>query len=207
MSESGPDADPGRAVGRHRAEPSRGTRLGRLVAPVTAVAVVAAAVIVLIVVRGHSPGTGPGPGVIVAPTITTTPVLTPSESATASSGSSPSVSLTHPPPTPSSTARPAHQKPAWKTAMANVRVYNTTRITGLAHQVAAEIAAKGWTVPVVGNISATSPVTTLYYSPGDHDAARHLAEQFSGIRQVRPNKSAGFDYAGVTLVLTADWHS
>jgi hypothetical protein len=162
---------------------------------------VAAAVVVLIVVRGHSPGTGPGPGVIVAPTIT--PVVTP----TATSKVSPGVSLTHPPPTPSPTVRPTHHhKPAWKTAMANVRVYNTTHTTGLAHHVAAEIAAKGWTVPTVGNIGAVSSITTLFYSPGARDAARHLAHQFSGIRQIRPNAVAGFDYEGVTLLLTADWH-
>lgn len=90
--------------------------------------------------------------------------------------------------------------------MADVRVYNTTHITGLAHRIAAEIAGKGWTVPVVGNIGATSTVTTLYYSPRAHDAARHLAHEFSGIRQIRPNSSASFDYNGLTLLITADWH-
>jgi hypothetical protein len=91
--------------------------------------------------------------------------------------------------------------------MAPVRVYNTTHITGLAHGVASQMAAKGWTVPAVGNVAATSSVTTLYYSPKDHDAARHLARQFSGIQRIRPNKEASFDYHGLTLVLTADWHS
>jgi hypothetical protein len=50
-------------------------------------------------------------------------------------------------------------------------------------------------------------MTTLYYSPGARDAARHLAHQFSGIRQIRPNTSANLDYHGLTLILTADWHS
>jgi hypothetical protein len=91
--------------------------------------------------------------------------------------------------------------------MANVRVYNSTHISGMAHQVAAAIAAKGWTVPEVGNLGAVSSMTTLYYSPGARDAARHLAHQFSGIRQIRPNTSANLDYHGLTLILTADWHS
>ena len=197
MSEWGGE-DPGRAgVGRHRAAPTQ--RLGgRLLAPVAAVSAVAVAVVVLIVLRGHSPGTGPGPGVIVAPT--TTPA------ATISTTSTPSVMVTHPPPTPSESAT-RHHPPAARTAMAPVRVYNTTRITGLAHGVASQIAAKGWTVPVVGNIRATLAATTLYFSPKDHDAARHLARQFSGIQRIRPNRAAQCDYHGLTLVLTADWHS
>jgi hypothetical protein len=89
--------------------------------------------------------------------------------------------------------------------MANVRVYNSTHISGMAHQVAAAIAAEGWTVPAVGNMSAVSSSTTLYYSPGARDAARHLAHQFSGIRQIRPNTAASIDYKGLTLILTADW--
>lgn len=197
------DVDPGTpGVGRHRAEPTSGASLRRLLAPLAAVAAVAVVVVVLIVVRGHSPGTEPGPGVIVAPTIT--PVVTP----TPSTSSTPSVALTHPPPTPTPSLRPTHRaKPAWRTAMAPVRVYNSTHTTGLAHGVAAQIAAKGWTVPVVGNVTATSSITTLYYSPNAHDAARHLAKQFPGIRQIRPNGAEQLDYHGLTLVLTADWHS
>jgi hypothetical protein len=197
VSERGSYDDPGRVGGRHRGEPSRGI-LERLIAPLSAVALVAAAVVVLVLIRGHSPGTGPGPGVIVAST------LTPGATSTASS-TSPGVSATHPPPTP--TVRPTHhRKPAWKTAMANVRVYNTTRITGLAHRVAAAIAAKGWTVPAVGNIDLSPSTTTLYYSPNAKDAARHLAHQFSGIGRIQPNREVQIDYPGLTLVLTADWH-
>ena len=201
MSEWGGNDDPGTpGVGRHRAEPTQGF-LPRLLAPIAAVAAVVVVVVVLIVVRGHSSGSGPGPGVIVAPTIT--PIVTPKVSLTPS----PSVALTHPPPTPTPSPHASrHHPPASRTAMAPVRVYNTTHITGLAHHVAAEIAAKGWTVPAVGNVGAITSVTTLYYSPGAHDAARHLARQFSGIRRIRPNSFGQFDYHGVTLLLTADWH-
>ncbi|MGN6473471.1 MAG: hypothetical protein ACTHK4_07465, partial [Mycobacteriales bacterium] len=47
------------AVGRHRAEPTRGTAQ-RLLAPLGAVAAVAAAIVVLVLVRGHGSGSGPG---------------------------------------------------------------------------------------------------------------------------------------------------
>lgn len=90
--------------------------------------------------------------------------------------------------------------------MAPVRVYNTTHISQLAHHVAAEIAAKGWTVPDVGNMSGVSSSTTLYYSAGAHAAAVHLANEFSGIRRVRPNSEAGINSIGLTLLITADWH-
>ncbi|HWC35261.1 MAG TPA: LytR C-terminal domain-containing protein [Mycobacteriales bacterium] len=203
MSENGGADEPVRpSGGRHRAAPNSRQRLLRWVAPLTSVAVVAAAIVVLVVVRGHSAGSGPGPGVISA--ATTPPVLT--SSPTASSTPTPSVALTHPPPTQLPTPHVSHHRPKSLTAMAPVRVYNTTRITGLAHHVAAEIAAKGWTVPDVGNVRGVSPRTTLYYSPDEHAAARHLAHEFAGIQQVRPNSEAQVDYHGLTLVLTADWH-
>jgi hypothetical protein len=90
--------------------------------------------------------------------------------------------------------------------MAPVRVYNTTRISQLAHRVASEIAAKGWTVPDVGNMSGVSSTTTVYYSPGAHAAAVHLAHEFPGIRRVRPNSEAALTSSGLTLLITADWH-
>jgi hypothetical protein len=191
--------EPPRTGGRHHAEPSSRSGFGgQFLAALGAVAAVAAVVLVLVAVRGHSPGTGPGPGVIVAPT--TSPVVTPQGTTT------PTVVLTHPAPSPVVTTKPEHHgPPAWRTAMAQVRVYNSTHITGLAHGVAADIAAKGWKVPIVGNVIAKSPITTLYYSPHAKDAARHLAHQFPGIHRIRPNSEEALDYKGLTLILTADW--
>jgi hypothetical protein len=90
--------------------------------------------------------------------------------------------------------------------MAPVRVYNSTPIQGLAHHVAAEIEARGWTVTDVGNVTGASSLSTLYYGPGDKAAAQHLANEFSGIRQIEPNSAAGVSSSGLTLILTADWH-
>ncbi|HVS69058.1 MAG TPA: LytR C-terminal domain-containing protein [Mycobacteriales bacterium] len=209
MSEWGPqDDDPGKpGVGRHRAPATTGQQLlRRLIAPLIAVAMVAAVIGVLIALRGHSSGNGPGPGVVTAPTIT--PIGSPSRSRSASPSMTPTVTITqtHPPPTPSLRPTRRAHRPAWKTAMAAVRVYNTTHISQLAHHIAAEIAAKGWTVPDVGNMSGVSSSTTLYYSPGSHAAAVHLAHEFSGIRRVRPNSEAALDFHGLTLLITADWH-
>jgi hypothetical protein len=90
--------------------------------------------------------------------------------------------------------------------MAPVRVYNSTGITGLAHHVAAEIQARGWTIADVGNVGGASSRTTVYYAPGQKAAAQHLASEFSGIRQVEPDSAAGISFSGLTLILTADWH-
>ncbi|HVV76571.1 MAG TPA: LytR C-terminal domain-containing protein [Mycobacteriales bacterium] len=210
MSEHGPeDAAPADSnqpgVGRHRApEPGRPGRSSRLLAPLLAVVVVAAGIGVLVAVRGHSSGSSPGAGVIVAPP---TPTSSVSSAASPSLTPSDTVTQTHPPPSPLPTPHKTHRHPpASTTAMAPVRVYNTTRISQLAHRVAAEIAAKGWTVPAVGNLGGVSSSTTLYYSPGKRAAALHLASEFSGIRRVRPDSEAQLDFHGLTLLITADWH-
>lgn len=199
-TEGAPDDLNRPAVGRHRAESTRG--LGRrLLAPLTAVAVVVAVIVVLVAVRGHSSGSGPGAGVISAPTSSPTVAVTPSRSVRTTPTTT--AVRTHPAPTPP--LRPT-RPPASRTAMAAVRVYNSTHITGLAHHVAAEVAQRGWTVPAVGNVSNAVSVTTLYYSPSTHAAARHLAREFSGVRRLQPNSALGINYHGLTLVLTADWH-
>ncbi|MGN6475034.1 MAG: LytR C-terminal domain-containing protein, partial [Mycobacteriales bacterium] len=122
---------------------------------------------------------------------------------TSSPSPSTTAATTHPLPTPS--LRPT-RPPASRTAMAAVRVYNSTHITGLAHHVAAEVAQRGWTVPAVGNVSNALPATTVFYSPSARAAAQHLAREFSGIRRLQPNSSLGIHFHGLTLVLTADWH-
>lgn len=193
----------GKWTGRHRA-PVSGTRklMVRVVAPLVAVAVVVAVIVVLVGLNGHSSGNNPGPGVITAssPSVISsqTPTQMPSPSLT------PSHTLT-PRPTHTKAAPPTHP-PASLTAMASVRVYNSTRITGLAHHVAAEIEARGWSVVDVGNVGGASSLSTLYYAPGDKAAAQHLAREFSGIRQVEPDSAAGISFTGLTLILTADWH-
>lgn len=189
-------------VGKHRAPVTPGRKLlYRVVVPLTAVAAVIVLIVVLVSLNGHSSGKGPGPGVITAsaprvviPSATGTPTQTPTETPTQ---------------TPTHIALPPrhHQHRAVPKAMASVRVYNTTAIQNLAHEVAAEIESRGWTVTAVGNLSGAVSESTLFYSPSAHAAARHLAAEFSGIRRLEPNSVAGFTTSGLTLVLTSDWHN
>jgi hypothetical protein len=193
-------------VGKHRAPASAARKiLYRLVVPLIAVGAVVAVILVLIGLGGHSSGNSPGPGVVSA---TTPRIVIPSITPTHSASSTPSTSPT---PTPTKTAThtaapPQHHQHTSPTAMAAVRVYNTTAIQGLAHHVAAEIEARGWQITAVGNLTGALTESTLFYSPGDHAAAKHLAAEFSGIRRLEANSVAGFTSSGLTLVLTANWH-
>jgi hypothetical protein len=196
----------GHWVGRHRAPIStRRKVLVRLVAPLVAVVAVAAVVLVLIGFFGHSSGNAPGPGVVTAASSpTVAPSTTPTLSPTPTPKPTPTTTPTHTPKPPP--PKPTHH-PAALTAMAPVRVYNSTTIQGLAHEVASEIEERGWTVTDIGNVSGASSLTTLYYGPGAKAAAQHLAREFSGIRQIEPDGSAGISGSGLTLILTADWHN
>jgi hypothetical protein len=175
----------------------------RLVAPIVAVVAVAVVVLVVFKINGHSSGNEPGPGVVAATTPSVQPKITfrtapPSTTPSPSTASSPKHTAKPPP----AKAKP---KPD-QTAMAPVRVYNSTTITGLAHHVASEVEARGWDVIDVGNVSGGSSLTTLYYAPGLRAAAQHLASELSGIRQVEPAQGSGISFSGLTLILTADWH-
>jgi hypothetical protein len=91
--------------------------------------------------------------------------------------------------------------------MATVQVLNNSRITGLAHQVAAEVANQGWQIGIIGNLQGALPETTVFYAPGDKAAAVHLAHEFSSIQRVEPNAAAHLTAKGITLVLTRSWVS
>ncbi len=187
--------------------------IGPLLAPLTAVAVVVIVILLLIVINAHPPSDGsaaslagansPSPPRVVVPTKTSQSVPPTSTAPTTPATITPASS---PPASPSSTTT-GPTKPAHLTAMATVQVLNNSRRTGLAHQVAAELTAKGWTLGIVGNLRGAIPVPTVYYSPGKKAAAEHLAHEFSSIQRVLPNSSAGLRATGVTLVLTADWDS
>jgi LytR cell envelope-related transcriptional attenuator len=89
--------------------------------------------------------------------------------------------------------------------MAPVQVLNNSRRTGLAHEVAGLIAARGWQIVIVGNLQGAIPESTVYFAPGDRAAAEHLAREFTSIRRVEPNAAAGLRQSGITVVLTSDW--
>jgi LytR cell envelope-related transcriptional attenuator len=89
--------------------------------------------------------------------------------------------------------------------MATVVVLNNSRVQGLAHHVAAEVAARGWQLGRVGNLGGLVPATTVYYAPGDEAAAEHLASEFSQIQRIEPDSEGRIHEPGLTLVATRFW--
>jgi hypothetical protein len=195
--------------------------LPRLMAPVMAVAVVIVVIVLLIWINGSSPGSkqspaAVGPGtppahspVVVAPTsrpgtptsslvspTPTQPPLSPSDRP------QPQPSVTIPPGASTHSSRP---KPSIPTAMAPVQVLNNSRRTGLAHEVAAAVQAKGWRISAVGNLQGLVAESTVYFAPGERAAARHLEHDFVSIRRIEPNSAGHIRGTGLTLVVTADW--
>jgi len=83
-------------------------------------------------------------------------------------------------------------------------VLNNSRRSGLGHEVAAELRAKGWPIAKVGNYRGRVAVTTVYYLPGQLPQARELAREFPQIRRLAP-RFAGLPGSGLTLVVTRDW--
>ena len=59
---------------------------------------------------------------------------------------------------------------------------NQTSRAGLAGVVADRLRAKGWNVSVVGNFHGVVPATTVYYPPGQEDAARVAADDLPWLR-------------------------
>jgi hypothetical protein len=187
----------------------------------TAVGVVVIVILLLIWINGHPTG-GTSSAAVVGPHSPSAPSLTPATTPTVpptsrSTAPSPTAATTAPvSPSPSNLLssppvvhphKTKHAKPPLSTAMATVQVLNNSRIHGLAHSVAGDIAAKGWHIGIVGNLQGEISESTVYYSPGEQAAAQHLAREFPSIRRVEPNSAARLTSTGITLVLTADWES
>jgi len=198
----------------HRGKLQPAPILGRLLAPVTAVVVVIVVIVLLIWINGGSSGGGQSPAAVGPAATGATPrshrpTLTPTAS------TAPATKSTKPTPTASSVAvapskrskspRTKHPKPAVPTAMAPVAVLNNSRIQGLAHGVAGQVQARGWTISAVGNLQGLVPETTVYYAAGDEPAAKHLAREFASIRRIEPNAEGNLHGAALTLVVTSDW--
>jgi hypothetical protein len=90
-----------------------------------------------------------------------------------------------------------------------VRVYNNSKIHGLAVRAASDLSAAGWRVVEVGNYAAgTIPTTTVYYqdSAGNRAGAEAIAGEFG--MQVQP-RFAGLAHGapGLVVIVTNDYHS
>jgi LytR cell envelope-related transcriptional attenuator len=176
--------------------------------------VVIIVIVLLIVINGHG-SDGTSAAVATSTTPAPTPTIVPStKPPTKPPKLSPSPVVHSSSPTSSHTPKPPKPKPTHfhstspkptVVAMAPVQVLNNSRITGLAHHVAAEVQAQGWTIAFIGNLQGRVPETTVYYAIGDGAAAAHLAHEFSSIRRIEPNSEGGIHASNLTLVATSDW--
>jgi hypothetical protein len=177
----------------------------RLLAPATAVAVVIVVILLLIWINGGSSGdnrstvTGATHAAPLA-SATATPSPHPAATARATATAAPTAAArSH-----ASSPRPA-TKPASHIAMAPVTVLNNSRRSGLAAAVAAAARHKGWPIRSVGNLQGVVPETTVYFAPGKHAAAMHLASDFASVQRVKPNRAGHIHGGALTLVVTRYW--
>lgn len=90
-----------------------------------------------------------------------------------------------------------------------VRVYNNSKISGLAEQASEAMRDEGWHVVQTGNYSqGTIPATTAYYRPGtdEEKAAKVLANQF-GMRAQPRFEGIEESSPGVIVIVTKDWNA
>jgi hypothetical protein len=120
----------------------------------------------------------------------------------AASSSTPSHSATT---THTSTTAPSSTTPAPRESAGDfdveVVVLNQTSRAGLAGVVADRLRAKGWTVGVVGNFHGVVPATTVYYPPGQQDAARVAADDLPVAPRIMPRFS-NLSTTRLTVVVT-----
>ncbi|MEP6698062.1 MAG: LytR C-terminal domain-containing protein [Pseudonocardiales bacterium] len=158
---------------------------------------VGAAVGVLLSLGGH-PADG---GVTFAKTASRPPA--PSHSTTVGA-SAPAVAR------PSPAAPSARPQPAMPTAAPvahpALTVLNNSTIEHLAADWAARFRAAGWPIAAVGGIRGRYRYTTVYYGPGQLDAARALVRQFPAITVIDSRADAPeLPGTGLTVVVTKDF--
>ena len=156
-----------------------------------------------------APGSA-GPGSSTGPALTTGPATT--RSAPATTGSAPATTsppLTLVAPTTTSSPAPSTAPPTTATdprTSVNVVVLNNSTVRGLASRAAVDVRGRGWTVVEVGNVTGTTPTTTVYYRPGtaEEAAARLLGADLRA--RVEPRLDGLPSAAdGIVLVVTSDY--
>lgn len=164
-----------------------------MIAPIAAVTAVVVVVLLLIVINSRPEPKNGGPALTApAASVGTTTTVAASPSPTPAT-SAPAPPVSEPPATQS----PVGTKVA-------VSVLNNSRRAGLAHDVANEVAAKGWPIGTVGNFTGRVAETTVYYDSGQLESARALASDFPQIKRIAA-RFAGLPGSGLTLVVTRDW--
>jgi hypothetical protein len=109
------------------------------------------------------------------------------------------VSTTPPPASATPTSSPtAAVRPA-------ITVLNNSRVTGLAKKAAADFARGGWRIAGTGNLSGRLARTTVYYGPGQQEAAVALRKQYPAIADLAPRYAGLPGDGGLTVVVTRDY--
>lgn len=146
---------------------------------------------------------------ITGPPSTTTRTRPPSSTTTkppSSTTGKPPTTTTKPPGQTSQTNPPGdgNGEPAKSVP---VRVYNNSKIKGLAHAAADDLRAEGWQVTEVSNYPyGVIPTTTVYYRAGTEEeaAARSIASTF-GMRVEERFEGIKDAPAGVIVIVTNDY--
>jgi LytR cell envelope-related transcriptional attenuator len=122
----------------------------------------------------------------------------PPSSGTPSHSASPASHSSTKPVTSSSTPAPRESAGDFDV---EVVVLNQTSRAGLAGAVADRLRAKGWTVVAVGNFHGVVPATTVYYPPGQENAARVAAHDLPVAPRTMPRFS-NLSTSRLTVVVT-----
>jgi cytoskeletal protein RodZ len=193
----------------HRASTGASRALGRLAAPLVAVAVVVVVIVLLIWINGRSDDSSSSavvrPPSASAPSPATSPSVPPTPHKRATPSPSPPRHSPAPHRSAHHTAAPTSSPSTPAPAFAPVEVLNNSRIKGLAHHVAAEVESRGWTISQVGNLRGRVAETTVYYPDGGFAAAQHLQSEFGSIERLLPQSEGGLHSSGLVLVVTRFW--
>lgn len=85
-------------------------------------------------------------------------------------------------------------------------VLNNSTVDGLGATAAAKFQAVGWTIADVSGLRGRYKHNTVYYEPGQLQAARLLARQFPAITVIEPRSSVPrLPGRGLTVVVTRDF--
>jgi hypothetical protein len=175
------------------------------------IAVIAVVLGVITLVDGNAENNGGG-GTSQPPTASTTATTRPSGSQTMTANPPPSTGTTQTQPPPTSQTNTNTQTPQPPNPkQVPVRVFNNSKINGLAEKASNDFRAGGWTVVETGNypgppINANLATTTVFFRPGTDEeaAAKALADQFHLVVGPRVSGTAGYG-PGVVVIVTQDY--
>lgn len=167
-----------------------------------ALLLVSAGVAALIAVRGQQAGGDVSSTATAAsrsPAAPSPTVASPTPTPAPPTSPSPSPSLSPRPTPPARVGPPPIQRPP-------LTVLNNSTISGLAADSAARFRAAGWTIADIGSIRGRYRHSTVYYGPGQLEAARALVRQFPAVTVIEArSRYPNLPGDGLTVVVTRDF--